>query len=100
MLICMEVKHKLSEGALEACEVALQHNKTRTRELSGDLEIHLAQGLAEIEMLLRGKAVITLDTEAVVLDVIARVLAVGHLVEWQIGNPLQSFAKFFRDFLF
>ncbi len=43
------------ERALESGERALQHHEARARELGGGLEIHEAQRLAELEMLLRLK---------------------------------------------
>ena len=82
----MQIEHELPERALEPREPALQHDEARAGQFRGGLEIHLAERFAELEMLLRRERVIALRPEMVMLDVVVLVLAVGHLVERQVGN--------------
>src|SRR5262249_56076288 len=64
------------------------------------LEIHLPERFAEIEMLLRRKTVIALGAEAMVLDVVARILAVGHFGQRQVGDLRERVVERLRELLF
>ena len=96
----MQIEHELPKRAFEPCEAALQHNKARARKLRGGLEVHLAERLAEFEMLLGREAVIALRPEMMVLDIGALVLAVRHLIERQIGNLRERLVELRRKLLF
>ena len=52
-LLRMQIEHELGDGAFEPGELALQHHEARAGHARGGFEIHLAERLAEIEMLLR-----------------------------------------------
>ena len=80
----MQVEHELPERALQPREAALQHDEARAGQLRRGLEIHLAERLAELEMLLRRERVIALRPEMMVLDIAVLVRAVRHLVERQV----------------
>src|SRR2546429_6183639 len=98
MLSRVQIEHELRERALESCEPALQHHEARAGKLGGGLEIHLPERLAEVEMLLRLKAVITLGTETMVLDVVARVLPIRYFVKRQIRNLRKRVVELLRSF--
>ena len=84
----VQVEHELFERAREAGERPLQHDEARARELGGDVEVHQAQRLAELEMLARlvHPSEFRPDAPAAHLDVAGLVLAVGNVVERQVGN--------------
>src|SRR5580704_15910919 len=84
MLAGVQIEHELPERAREPRQPTLKHNETGAGELGSSLEIHLAERLAEIKMLLGPKAVVSLGPKMMMLDVLARILAVRHLVERQI----------------
>ena len=69
MLGRVQIEHELPERALEPREATLQHHEACAGELGGGLKVHLAKTLAEIEMLLRRKAIMAFRPEAMVLDV-------------------------------
>ena len=60
---------------------------------AASLEIHLAERFAELEMLLRRERVVALRAEAMMLDIVVRVLAVRHIVERQVGNLRQRLVE-------
>ena len=82
----VHIEHELPERAFEPRQAFLQNNKARAGELGRGLEIHLAERFAKLEMLLRRERVVALGPETMMLDIVVRVLAVGHFVERQIGN--------------
>jgi hypothetical protein len=49
----VQVEHELAERAFQAGELALQHGEAAPEIFGGALEIHHAERLAELEMLLR-----------------------------------------------
>ena len=53
VLAGVQVEHELGESALEPRESPLKHDEARARELRSRLEIHQAERLADLEMLLR-----------------------------------------------
>src|SRR2546430_8170114 len=98
MLSRVQIEHELRERALESCEPALQHHEARAGKLGGGLEIHLPERLAEVEMPLRLKSVITLGPEPMVLDVVARVLPTRYFVKRQIRNLRKRVVELLRSF--
>ncbi len=81
----MHIEHELAKRAFEPGKALFQNDKTRTGEFCGGLEIHLAERFAELEMLLRLERVVASCPEAMMLDVVVLVLAVGHVGERQVG---------------
>ena len=90
----------MSKRSFEPRQAALEHNKARARKLRGGFEVHLAERLAEFEMLLRRESIIALRPEMMVLDIGALVLAVRHLIERQIGNLRKRLVELRRKLLF
>ncbi len=90
VLVGVQVEHELTERTLHAREALLQHDETRTRQFGRCLEVHLAQRLAELEMLLRREGVVALGPELMVLDIAVLVSPVGHFFERQVGDDFQS----------
>ena len=84
----VQVQHELLERARQPRERPLQHDEARARELRRRLEIHQAERLADLEMLLRREAVGKNRRLAVAahLDIVVLVLAVGNVVERQVGD--------------
>ncbi len=82
----MQIEHELPERAFHARQPLLQHHKTRAGQFGGQLEIHHAERLAQFEMLLGLEGVIALLAVRVMLDILAGIGAVRHIVERQIGN--------------
>ena len=82
----MHVEHELPERALESGETSLQKDETRAGELCRDLEVHLTERFAEIEMLFWRERIIAFRPEMVVLDIVACVFSVGDIVKRQVGN--------------
>ena len=82
----MHIEHELAERAFEPRQAFFEHNKTRAGQFCRGLEIHLAERFAEIEMLFRLERVVAPGPEMMMLDIVVLVLAVGHVVERQIGN--------------
>ena len=82
----VQVEHELPERAFKSRQAALEHDKTRTRKLRGGLEVHLAERLAQIEMLLRRESIVALRPKMMVLDVGALVLPIGHFIERQVWD--------------
>ena len=76
----------MHQRPLESRQRSLQDDKTRTREFRSGLEIHQAERFAQIEMLLRLERIFALGAEAVMLDIVVRVGAVGNIVERQVWN--------------
>src|SRR5262245_6096240 len=93
MLARVQVEHELPERTFHPSETFFQHDEARAGELGGGLEVHLAETLAEIEMLLRLEAVIVLRPEAVMLDIAALVRAIRHLGQRQVRNPRQRLVE-------
>ncbi len=63
-----------------------QNNKPRAGKFGRNLEIHLAERFAEIEMLLRFERIVAFRPKMMTLDVVVRILAVRNVVERQIGD--------------
>ena len=81
----VQVDHELAERPLEPRDAALENHEARAGELRGRLEIHQAEGLADLEMLLRAGEVPRV-AEAVALDVAGLVRADRHLVLRQVRD--------------
>ncbi len=89
------VQHELAERAFEPGEVAFQHHETRARHARGRLEVHHAEGGAEIDVVLgRGVEPPGRDRRAVgparSLDVAGLVHAGRDVVGRQVGQPRQD----------
>ena len=84
----VQVEHELLEGAGKPRQRPFQHDKARAREFRRRLEVHQAQRLAELEMLLRlvQAAEFRPYPPAANLDIVGLVLAVRNIVERQVGN--------------
>src|SRR5262249_6024863 len=82
----VHVEHELPERTFEPRQTLLEHHKPRARQFGGGLEVHLAERFAEFEMLLWGERKISLGAEAMMLDIVARIFAIGYVVERQIRN--------------
>ena len=77
-------------------EPALQHDEARAGQLRRGLEIHLAERLAQFEMLLRREVIVALGAEMMMLDIAVLVVAVRHLVERQVRNCGERVVEFLR----
>ena len=82
----MDIEHELAERAFEPGKALFQHDKTRAGKFGRGLEIHLAERFAKLEMLLWLERIVAPGPEMMALDVVVLVLAVGHVVERQIGD--------------
>src|ERR1700730_5775593 len=100
MLVRVQVKHELSERALEPRQLAFENHEACACKLGGGLEIHLLESFPEFEVLFRRKRVAGLCPESMPLDVIDRTRAVRHIVQWQVGNLRKRALQLTRDFLF
>ena len=101
MLVGVQIEHELPERAFQPRQAFFQHDETRARQFRRGFEIHLAERFAEFEMLLGWvrERIVALRAEFMMLHIAVLVVAVGHLVERQIGNPRQRFFKFLRGLL-
>jgi hypothetical protein len=95
MLSGMQIEHELPERAFKPRQAALEHDKTRAGKLRGGLEIHLAERLAQIEMLLRRESIVALRPKMMVLDIGALVLAIGHFIERQVWDLRERLIELF-----
>ena len=86
MLAGVHVEHELPECPLQPRQTLLEHHKASAGEFRRGLEIHLAECLAELKMLLRRERIIALSAEAMMLDVVACIFTVGHIVERDIRD--------------
>jgi hypothetical protein len=94
VLIGVEVEHELPDRALQPCEALLENDKARARQLCCGFKVHQAEAGTEIIVWFWRESVIARGTEHVMLHIAMLIDAVGHLVEWQIGNCGQLFGKF------
>ena len=93
MLRCVQVEHELGESAFEARERALQHDEARARQFRRRLEIHQAERLADLEMLLRLKGEFL--RRADFADLLVGLLVADRDVgQRRIGNAGEKVAKF------
>ena len=101
VLACMQIEHELSERTLEPRQTFLQDHEARAGKLRGRLEVHLAERLTEIEMLLGRKAVAVLGPEMMVLHIVVGVLAVRHVGrrKRQVRNLRERVVEFLRELL-
>ncbi len=81
----VQVEHELAERALEPGKLALEHGEPRARQFRRRLEIHQAERLADLEMLLRRIGAFRL-ADASDLDIVGLVGANGHVVVRQVGQ--------------
>src|SRR5262249_1415018 len=100
VLARMDVEHELRQRAFKPGEATLQNHKPRARQFRGDLEVHLAERFPKLEMLLWRERVIALRGEAMMLQVVAGVFAVGHIVERHIRDLRERIVECLRGCLF
>ena len=89
MLGGVQIEHELAERAFEPCKLALQHREARAGEFRGALEIHQAERLADLEMLLRLEVDAARLADLAHLDIVVLVLADRHVVERHVGDHRQ-----------
>src|SRR4029453_16294875 len=82
----MQTQHELPERPFEPRQSFLQYDKARTGQLRRQLEIHLAQRFAKLEMLPWLECTVALFAKHVMLDISARIGAVRHVAEGHIWN--------------
>ncbi len=84
----VEVQHELRQRARQARERSLQHDESRARQFGGRVEVHEAERLPDLEMLLRLKPLGKARRRAVPahFDVVVLVLAVRDVLERQVRD--------------
>ena len=83
------IEHELGECAFQPGQPAGQQNEARAAQAGGGIEIHFAQRLAEIEMLLRLEIERRPVADPAELDIRRLVRAHRHILERQVGDHLQ-----------
>ena len=89
VLAGLQIEHELAKRALEPGQLALQDDEARTGQLGRGLEIHQAQRLADLEMLLRREVERRRLAMAADFAIVVGIGAVRHVVERQIGDDGQ-----------
>src|SRR5262249_10406952 len=82
----MQIQHELPERPFEPRQSFLQYDEARTRQFRRQLEIHLAQRFAKLEMLLWLECIVAPPAERVMLDIPAGVGDVRYVVEGHVRN--------------
>ena len=90
MLVAVKVEHELPNRALHAGEPLLEHDKARTTEFGGGLEVHEAERATEIVMRFWRETVAAGLAEHMTLHVAVLVDAVRHLGQRQIRDRRQQ----------
>ena len=91
----MGIQHEGSDGAFQFRQIAFQIHEPRAGDLGGAFEIHLAQGFADLEMLLGG-----IDARWRAKGAFrhrhigALVRAIGHVIGRQVGKNGEKIAHF------
>ena len=93
MLFGLHVQHEGGECAFEARELAFQQHKARTAHLGGRLEIHHAEGLAEIGMVLHLEIIGFRLAPAGLLDIAVFVLAFGHFIQRDVRQAIEQIVE-------
>ena len=86
MLGRVQVEHELAERAFEPGKLALQHGETGARQFRGALEIHQAERLADLEMLLHPVRARRDPADLAHLDIVMLIPADRHLVQRHVGQ--------------
>src|SRR4029077_10205697 len=79
------IEHEGRQRSLEPRKPATQHDEARARELARARKIHLAQAFAQRDMILRRKTKLPRYAMGADKLVVVLVLAVGHVVERDVG---------------
>ncbi len=82
----VEIEHELGESALQPCKNAFQYDEARAGDRGGELEVHEAQQLADLEMLAHRKGEVLRLALAQDLAIRCFIGAVGNLIQWKIGQ--------------
>ncbi len=105
VLARMQIEHELFESAGKARERAFQHDEARAGELRRRIKVHQPELFAKLEMferlvdpVERGRLAPTAH-----LDIVVLVLAVGHVLEGDVGDRgefgVEPFARLALDSL-
>ncbi len=88
VLAGVQIEHELHQRPLHPRQRALQHHETRAGELGRRIEIHQAERLADLDMLLRPEPLGKLRrrAEAADLDIVVLVLALGRVFAGQVRD--------------
>ena len=86
----MHVQHEGGESPFEPRQHPGKHDEARARELGRPLEIHQAQRLADLEVLLHVAVRKVRLAPTSDLAIGALVGAVGHVVRWQVGETREQ----------
>ena len=87
----MQIEHELRDRAFETGESFLQDHEARARHARGGFEIHLAELLAEIEMLLRLEVDARLGTDTANFAIGLLVRAVGNFGRREVRDRREDF---------
>jgi hypothetical protein len=74
----VQIQHELCECALQSCDLASDHDESRSRDAAGSLEIQRAEVLSELDVVTRFEAEAARLTCAAQLDIGALIRAHGH----------------------
>ncbi len=86
----MQIEHESRERPLEPREAAAQHDEPRAGDFAGAGKIHLPEAFAERHVILRLEREIARRADRAHELVVVLVLAVGHLIERNIGNAREQ----------
>ena len=95
----MQIEHELAKRALKPRKPGTQHDKARAGELGRGCKIHLPERFADIEMLFWCKVEVSLGSEMVPLDIVARVLAVRYIFARHVRKLGQRVIELLRGLL-
>ena len=89
----VQVEHELRQRPLQPRQRALQHNEARAGEFRGGLEIHQAERLADLEMLLRLEGELLWRADFAQLDIGLLVSADRHVPRGKVRNGGEQIEK-------
>ena len=89
----MHVQHERGERALQPGQRAGEDDEARAGELGRPLEVHEAERLADLEVLLGAAVPERLIAPAPDLDIGAFVGPAGHIVRRKVGNTCEQFVE-------
>ena len=87
---CVQVEHEGGDGALEPRQRALEHDEAGPRDFRRGLEVHEAQGLADLEVLLGLEAELRRRADLSHLDVVVGAGANRHVGKRQVRDDGES----------
>ena len=85
----MEIEHELGKRTMELGQGSLEYHKTASRKAGGCLKLHAPEALAEIDVILWGKAKGPRRAPALKLDVVRLLFARRNRLRGQVGHSQQ-----------